>query len=219
MKHTDTLNNSSSKQPASVVGATVMDVLGNEAHIQSLRQEGDNTFATLVLDDGTIFSTDFSLLEREKDHFLLPVSFKNSLDNNRDNRQSDWTETVNIPVIQEEISIGTRQIDTGKGVRVRKHVTAHEEIVDVSRSEEILSVQHIEVGKIVSEDELPQPRQEGNTYIIPVFEEVYVIEKKIRLKEEVRITKERKESTETQQINLNSERVEIERFNEADPRE
>jgi stress response protein YsnF len=40
-------------------------------------------------------------------------------------------------------------------------------------------------------DVAPEPRQEGDTWIIPVIEEVLVVEKRLVVKEEIRLTRHR----------------------------
>jgi stress response protein YsnF len=48
--------------------------------------------------------------------------------------------------------------------------------------------------------------------IIPVLEEVLVVEKRLMLREEVRITRRRSEVHETQEVMLRSESVSVERL-------
>jgi stress response protein YsnF len=204
----------------SLIGASVVDRDGNRGNIRSITRHGDTTMAVLAREDGGTIDMELAALERHGDSF-----FTSHLLDRRKNVHSptsspastastQWHEEVKIPLMQEEINIDQHRVDTGKGVRVKKHVLEHEEIVDVPHAEEVLSVEHIEVGKIVPEGSLPQARQEGDTYIIPVFEEVYVVEKKIRLKEEVHIKRERKTSKENQKIRLRSEQALIEHFDE-----
>jgi hypothetical protein len=51
-------------------------------------------------------------------------------------------------------------------------------------------IEHVAVGRIV--DQPPAERHEGETLILPVMEEVLVYQKKIFLREEIRITRRRK---------------------------
>jgi stress response protein YsnF len=62
----------------------------------------------------------------------------------------------------------------------------------------------------------PAPTQhyEGDTLVIPVLEEVLVLEKRVRLKEEVRVTRKTHREKSTQRVKLNSEEVSIEEFDE-----
>jgi stress response protein YsnF len=62
----------------------------------------------------------------------------------------------------------------------------------------------------------PEPTQhyEGDTLVIPVLEEVLVLEKRVRLKEEVRVTRRAHREQSTQHVRLNSEEVSLEEFDE-----
>jgi len=57
----------------------------------------------------------------------------------------------------------------------------------------------------------PAMRYEGDTTIIPVLREVMVVQKRYEIMEEIRITKRKTESTDTQQVNLRKEDVSIHR--------
>jgi uncharacterized protein (TIGR02271 family) len=218
MKHVNKMEVPESHSYLSLIGANVVDRNGNKASIQSIHQENDKTIAVLNLDDGATFKTDLAQLERHREEFFLPSLF--SRNNESFQHDSSFQKGVGadkdlrIPVQKEEIRIDKQSIDTGKGVRIKKHVTEHEEIVNLPRMEEILTVERVQMGHIVSEDDQPQARQEGDVYIIPVFEEVYVVEKKLRLKEEIHIVRKRKEESEEQTVKLKSEQVSIERFDE-----
>jgi stress response protein YsnF len=218
MKTIDTASQNSPSPYNSLIGTTVFDRNGNRANISSLYQKEGATIAVLTTEDGRSVDADLADLERHEGSFTTPVLL-NPHDEERPSPQTEWHEEMKIPVASEEINVGRRSIDTGKGIRVKKHVLEHDEIVNVPHVEESLSVRHIEAGQIVSQDKLPQARQEGDTYIIPVFEEVYVVEKRIRLKEEIHITRKRTETKEDQKIKLRSEKVDIERFDDTASRD
>lgn len=52
---------------------------------------------------------------------------------------------------------------------------------------EDVSIERVPIDEVV--DEAPGVRQEGNVTIIPVVEEFLVVQKKLRVKEEIRVTK------------------------------
>lgn len=118
-----------------------------------------------------------------------------------------------LPVIVESVQVGRRMVDTGRGVRVHKHVTEHEEVIDEPLVQEELVVERIPIDQLVTGPR-PEQRFEGQTLIVPVLEEVVVLEKKLRLKEEVRITRRAREVHAPQRVSLRSEEVTIERFDE-----
>jgi hypothetical protein len=61
---------------------------------------------------------------------------------------------------------------------------------------------------------LPSVRQEGDVTIVPVLTEIIVTEKRTVLKEELRITRVRRQSKEPQRVVLRSEKVSAEKFDE-----
>lgn len=122
-------------------------------------------------------------------------------------------QSVVIPVIREEAQITARVVEQG-GVRVRKWIEEHEETVDQYAYREEVSVERVTIGKPITEH--PEARQEGDTLIVPVLEEVLVVEKRLMLKEEIRITKRRIEDTTPAQVVLREEHVEVEPLDGSD---
>ena len=129
------------------------------------------------------------------------------------NASSDATNTINpsthsvtIPVIEEQMLVDKKTIETGK-VIISKKVEERNEMITVSLLRENYTVEHITVDKLV--DETPIIRYEGDTTIIPVIQEVMV--KRILLVEEIRITKNTTETSEPQQMILRKEVVTVER--------
>ena len=91
-----------------------------------------------------------------------------------------------LPVIEEQLIVGKRSVPTG-GVRIDKTATTHDEIVDLPVTREEVRIEHVPINRLVSSP--VASRQEGDTLIIPVLEEVPVVGTQLVLKEEVRITK------------------------------
>jgi len=114
-----------------------------------------------------------------------------------------------IPVIAEELQVGRRSVETGR-VRVTKSVREQQEVVDQPTVSEEVVVERVPINRMV--DAAPQPRQEGDTLVFPVLEEVVVVERRLMLKEEVRITKRITETRNPQTVTLRSEEVRIERM-------
>jgi hypothetical protein len=64
----------------------------------------------------------------------------------------------------------------------------------------------------------PDVRYEGDTMIIPVLEEVLVVEKRLMLQEEIRVTRHRSAVRTPQRVTLRSEQARVERIEgEAEP--
>ena len=117
-------------------------------------------------------------------------------------------ESATLPVVEERLNIEKREVERGK-VRIRKQVEQHEEQVEVPLEHTRAEVERVEVNRYV--DEMPAERREGDTLIVPVVEEVLVVQKRLLLKEELHIrqAKVREEHRET--VTLRRERVEVER--------
>jgi uncharacterized protein (TIGR02271 family) len=114
-------------------------------------------------------------------------------------------------VIREEAVVRTREVERG-GVRVHKTVHEREEVIEQPTMREDVDVERIAIGKVV--DRAPEVREEGDTLIIPVMEEMLVVEKRLVLKEELRITRRRSIETEQARVVLNEEQVTIERLDD-----
>jgi len=75
---------------------------------------------------------------------------------------------------------------------------------------EDVNVERVSLNKYI--DTAPPPvRYEGDTMIIPVLREVTVIEKRLLLVEELRVTKHRTELEETQDVSLRKEEIKVTR--------
>lgn len=115
--------------------------------------------------------------------------------------------TVVVPLMEETLDISKREVVTG-GVRLVKKVTEHEETVDLPLLRETVEVERVPIGRIVTE--APAARQEGDTLIVSILEEVLVVEKRLMLKEEVRITRTRTEVHQPQVVTLRTEEAVVE---------
>ena len=111
-----------------------------------------------------------------------------------------------IPLVEEQIEVAKRAIERGRVV-VRKHVDTREEIAEAVLQQDELTVERVPVG--VPVDVAPPVREEGDVLIVPVLEEQLVIETRLILKEELRITRRRRAETFRQPVRLRAERVEV----------
>ena len=119
-----------------------------------------------------------------------------------------------IPVVREEVQVGKRVVERG-GVRVHKRVEEHEEVVEQPTFHEEVTVERVPIGRPL--DQEIGSRQEGDTLIIPVLEEMLVVERRLVLKEEVRITKRRIDETEQARVVVREEHVDIENLGASEP--
>jgi uncharacterized protein (TIGR02271 family) len=122
--------------------------------------------------------------------------------------------TVTLPVHQEQLHVGIKTVDTGRGVRVSKSVTQQPERLEQTLLRDEVEVTHIPIDEIVALDAAPSVRYEGDTLVLPVLEEILVVEKRLRIKEEIRITRIKRETRHVETHTLKSEQVCVERFDE-----
>ena len=117
-------------------------------------------------------------------------------------------EAVVVPVVAEQVSVDKRTVERGR-VRVQKVVREDVQVVEQPLAHEEVAVERVPVNRVV---EGPvSVRQEGDTVIVPVVEEVLVVEKRLMLREEVRVTKRRVETRTAHEVPVRREEVRIER--------
>jgi uncharacterized protein (TIGR02271 family) len=162
--------------------------------------------ALVSLDDGRRIVVPEEMLERQQDgSYVLALPVEEISAPGRE-------DYAVIPVMREELDIRKRMVETGRGVRIRKHVSEREEQVVQLLYREELDVQHVPVNQLVDR---PLPvRYEGTTMVIPLCEEVLVVEKRLLLKEEVRVTRREAQVRHSENVVLRAEHATVERFDD-----
>jgi stress response protein YsnF len=100
--------------------------------------------------------------------------------------QDTSSEAEVIARAEEEVRLDKRMVTTGK-VRVRTIVDVETELAKATLDGETVEVTRVPIDRIVEQP--PGIRVEDNVTIIPVLEEVLIVEKRLVLKEEVHIRK------------------------------
>lgn len=134
------------------------------------------------------------------------------METNSADRAADGS--ITVPKLQEELRVEVREVDTG-GVRVHKTVNEQAHQIDEHLLRDDVDVRHVPIDRIVSLSEAPVARQEGDTLIVPILEEVLVVEKRCRIKEEIHITRSQRTEHHVETVVLRSEDVTIERFGQS----
>ena len=117
-----------------------------------------------------------------------------------------------LPIMEETLMVDTRRVETGR-VRIRKVVREREELVDPPLLREDVSIERVPVNRMV---EGPVPvRYEGDTMIVSMLEEVLVVEARLLLTEELRITRRRTETHRPVTATVRREDVTVERLDRA----
>ena len=118
-------------------------------------------------------------------------------------------EKVVVPVVAEELAVGKREVEAGR-VRITKLVREEQQTVDQPLFAEQVVVERVPVNRVVQT--APAVRHEGDTMIVPLLEEVLVVEKRLMVREELRVTKRRTETHQPQTVTLRKEDVKVERL-------
>lgn len=113
-----------------------------------------------------------------------------------------------IPVVHEELVVGKERVETGR-VRVVKRVHEAVQTVDVPLIHEEVEVERITLQRPV--DAIPPVRHEGDTLVIPVVREELVVEKRLVLMEEIRITRKKTTISQPQEVTLRREELVVDR--------
>lgn len=159
--------------------------------------------AALRLDSGERLDVPSDLLTAEPDgSYRLVTSFGTLV-----GARGEAADVV-VPIVEERARVGTRVRETGR-VRLTRRVERREETIEASLVRETVEVVHVPVGRFV--DAPAAPREEDGVTIIPVYEEVLVVEKRLRLKEELRIVRHRTEERVRQPVELRRTHVDVER--------
>jgi len=119
----------------------------------------------------------------------------------------DSNRAVTIPLVAEHLRVDKRDVVTG-GVRLAKHVVEHTETIREALSSTELDIARVPAGRFV--ESVPETRQEGEVTIIPVVEEVAVVETRLWLREEVHVTRRRVTSQVPQTVTLRREELRVE---------
>lgn len=115
--------------------------------------------------------------------------------------------TKTIVALREDLEVGKRTVESVVA-RIHKKVSEREEVVDEPLRLEEAHIERTPVHRYLEEP--ASVRQEGDTLVVPVMEEVLVVEKRLLLKEEVRITRRARIVREPQRVTLRSEEAVIE---------
>jgi stress response protein YsnF len=171
-------------------------------------QSAGSTYSLVRLEDGRQIRVPMELLEMQADgSYYLSLDLSEA-------ETDEWLaaaqgegELLVIPVVQEELQVRKRQFSTG-GARVTKRVVERVELVEETGYLEEVEVERVAVNRPL---EAPlSPYTEGDTLIIPLIEEVLVVEKRLMLREEVRITRRQVQKGAAKPVTLRSEEVTIE---------
>lgn len=119
-------------------------------------------------------------------------------------------DAMTIPVIEERVQVEKRMVEKGV-VKIIKTVSEQEVPINIPLLQEEHDIQRVPVNEYV--DTPPPPiRYEGDTMIIPIVQEVMVVQKRLMVVEELHITKNITQTHDVQHVNLRKEEIRVERM-------
>ncbi len=120
-------------------------------------------------------------------------------------------ETV-LPLVEETLRVGKRRVETGR-VRVSVGTEVQEQVVRETLRSERAELERVPIGRELAQGEpAPAMRQEPDgTVVVPVLEEVLVVERRLVLKEEIRMRLVAVDEPVEQPVTVRRQRVSVER--------
>ena len=114
-----------------------------------------------------------------------------------------------LRLLAEELSVAKQKVETGR-VRISTRTHEREALVDENLARERIEIETVPVGLRI--DAVPEVRQEGDTTIVPVVEEVLVVERRLMLKEEIRIKRVRTTERHQEKVMLRHQEAVVTRY-------
>lgn len=187
-------------------------VVGQDGWQGTLLQEGAD-YAVIQLEDGQSLHVPLTLLHRDAEQrYRLDLSradLAQFIGPRRAATAAAESASTVIPVIEETLSVEKREVEAG-GVRIHKRVEEREEVVELPLMREEVAIERVPVNRYLDGGAVPEMRSEGDTTIIPLIEEVLVVEKRLLLREELHVTRRRSETMSRQTVTLRREDVTVE---------
>jgi uncharacterized protein (TIGR02271 family) len=119
-----------------------------------------------------------------------------------------------VELVEEQLEFGKRQVERGRVV-VRTRAEERDEVAEIELQQEDVSVERVARG--VPVEALPAVHEEDGVLIIPVVEEQLVVTTRLILKEEIRISRQRRTEFAREPVRLRSERADIQRLEGRSP--
>ncbi len=113
-----------------------------------------------------------------------------------------------VPLHKEEMTISKRVI-AGDVVRVSTVTEQREQVVDEPVFRERVEIEHVAIGREI--DAVPEIVENGDVTIIPVVEEVLVVQRRLMLKEELHVRRIRETSSHHEVVVLREQKAVISR--------
>ncbi|MCJ2006332.1 YsnF/AvaK domain-containing protein [Methylobacterium sp. J-092] len=118
-----------------------------------------------------------------------PAAIEQRLPGTQDKQAAEVAigESVTLPLIEETARIDKRAVETGR-VRVSTRTETIDQVLRQTLRSDMVGVTRVPINRTLAEGETPPVvREENGVTIIPVLEEILVVEKRLVLREEVHV--------------------------------
>lgn len=113
-----------------------------------------------------------------------------------------------IPIVEERVVVGKRVHETGR-VHVRTRTETREDMVHADLTRDEVDIERVPMN--LELERVPDVRQEGDVTIVPVVEEILVVEKRLMLVEEIRLRRRQTTEQVSQPVTVATQHAEVDR--------
>lgn len=133
-------------------------------------------------------------------------------------RPDELAEEMVLPLIEEALRIGKRKVETGR-VRISVGTEQEDRVVRETLRSERAGVERVAIGRELAEGEaVPVVRRDPDgALVVPILEEILVIERRLVLREELRLLVSATEEAVEETVTLRRQRVVVDRLPPAPP--
>jgi len=121
-----------------------------------------------------------------------------------------------IPLIEERLTVGRRVVESGR-VRVHLSTETEDALIRETLRGERMEVERVALGHEVTVAPAVREEEGGAVLVVPVLEEILVVERRLILKEELRIRRVATTETVEEIIALRRQVATLERLSAAAP--
>lgn len=111
-----------------------------------------------------------------------------------------------MPVIAEDVSVHVRPV-IREELRVKRRVESEDRTIETPIWRERITVEKVPIDMFV--DQMPEVRHEGDTLVVPCVQEVVVTERRLHLREELRIRVIREQVIDRQTVALRRHHIDV----------
>ncbi|WP_200305213.1 YsnF/AvaK domain-containing protein [Paracraurococcus ruber] len=116
-----------------------------------------------------------------------------------------------IPLVEERLAVARRAVETGR-VRIHLSTATEDALVQETLRGERMEVERVTLGLEVATAPAVREEEDGAVLVVPVLEEILVVERRLVLKEELRIRRIATTETVEETVPLRRQVASVERL-------